>query len=185
MPANTSKRRGFTLPEVLVTLAIVATLAAVLIPSLNNQLSKGDAGRLTSDLVAIQTAVGAFVSDVRRYPADLTDLETRPVGENDLLNAPFGSVLVAKWRGPYLSKELSTGGGMPTGYGATISGNFSKDAVYNAIDYLKISVGPITEAEFNNIDQIIDESASSSSGQLRFDGTSISGTATFYAVPIQ
>lgn len=185
MPANTRTRRGFTLPEVLVTLAIVATLAAVLMPALNNQLSKGDAGRLTSDLVAIQTAVGAFTSDVRRYPGNIDDLKTKPVStEDDILGNDFGAVLVAKWRGPYLSKDL-TGGGMPTGYGATISGIFTKDTLYNDINYLKISVGPITEAEFNNIDQIIDESANSSTGQLRFTGTAASGTATFYAVPIQ
>lgn len=184
MPANTRERRGFTLPEVLVTLAIVATLAAVLVPALNNQLSKGDAGRLTSDIVAIQTAVGAFVSDVRRYPADLTDLKTKPgAADLDVLGNAFGNVLIAKWRGPYLSKDLS-GGGMPTGYGSTISGTFSSSS-YNDIQYLTIAVGPITEAEFSNIDQIIDESANSTTGQLRFAGTSASGTASFFAVPIQ
>ncbi|MDQ6718185.1 MAG: type II secretion system GspH family protein, partial [Gemmatimonadota bacterium] len=42
-------RRGFTLAEVLVTLAIIAVMAAVLLPALNSQISKGDAGRLASD----------------------------------------------------------------------------------------------------------------------------------------
>lgn len=178
-------RRGFTLPEVLVTLAIVATLAAVLLPALNNQLSKGDAGRLTSDLVAVQTAIGAFTSDVRRYPADLTDLKTKPASsESDVLGNPFGSVLINKWRGPYLSKDFTTN--MPTGYGANINGSFAASATsdYNGIQYVKVTVSPLTEAEFNNIDQIIDETANSGSGQLRFS-TSNSGTATFYAVPIQ
>jgi prepilin-type N-terminal cleavage/methylation domain-containing protein len=180
-------RRGFTLPEVLVTIAIVATLAAVLLPALNNQLSKGDAGRLTSDLVAVQTAVGAFTSDVRRYPRILTDLKTRPEGTaDDILDNEYTAALVAKWRGPYLSKDLSNSD-LPTGYGASIQGTFaaSDPSEYNGIRYLTISVSPITEAEFNNIDQIIDETANSSTGQLRFDGTAVSGTATFYAVPIQ
>src|SRR5688500_4213907 len=115
---RTASRGGFTLPEVLVTIAIVATLAAVLLPALNNQLSKGDAGRLTSDLVAVQTAVGAFTSDVRRYPLDLTDLKTKPAGSDlDILGAAYGTTLVNKWRGPYLSKDLSSGS-MPTGFGA-------------------------------------------------------------------
>ena len=177
-------RRGFTLPEVLVTLAIVATLAAVLLPALNNQLSKGDAGRLTSDLVAVQTAVGAFTSDVRRYPLDLTDLKTKPAsGDLDILGAAYGATLVNRWRGPYLSKDLSSTN-MPTGFGANIAGTFTSTS-YNGINYLTISVSPITLAEFNNIDQIIDETASSGAGQLTFTGTSVSGTATFYAVPIQ
>lgn len=177
-------RRGFTLPEVLVTLAIVATLAAVLLPALNNQLSKGDAGRLTSDLLAVQTAVGAFTSDVRRFPADLTDLKTKPGSSDlDVLGNAFGSVLINKWRGPYLSKDLS-GSDMPTGYGSTISGGFTRTS-YNGIEYLTITVTPLTPAEFNNIDQIIDETANSTAGQMRFSGNATSGTATFYAVPIQ
>ena len=179
-----SARRGFTLPEVLVTIAIVAVLAAVLLPALNNQLSKGDAGRLTSDLVAVQTAVGAYTSDVRRFPLDLTDLKTKPGStELDILGNAFGSVLINKWRGPYLSKDLS-GGNMPTGYGANITGTFTKTS-YNGIEYLTISVSPLTEAEFNNIDQIIDETANSAAGQLIFTGPATAGTATFYAVPIQ
>lgn len=181
---KTKAPRGFTLPEVLVTIAIVATLAAVLLPALNNQLSKGDAGRLTSDLVAVQTAVGAFTSDVRRYPLDLTDLITRPVSSDlDVLGNSFGSVLINKWRGPYLSKELSSGD-MPTGYGSKISGTFTR-TTYNSISYLTVSVTPMTPAEFDNIDQIIDETANSTTGQLRYTGNSVSGTATFYAVPIQ
>lgn len=177
-------RPGFTLPEVLVTIAIVATLAAVLLPALNNQLSKGDASRLTSDLVAVQTAVGAFTSDVRRYPLDLTDLKTKPAsGDLDILGAAFGATLVSKWRGPYLSKDLSSSN-MPTGFGANITGTFTSTS-YNGINYLTISVAPLTLAEFNNIDQIIDETANSSTGQLTFTGSSTSGTATFYAVPIQ
>lgn len=175
-------RRGFTLPEVLVTIAIVATLAAVLLPALNNQLSKGDAGRLTSDIVAVQTAVGAFTSDVRRYPADLTDLKTRPgSGELDILGSSYGATLIAKWRGPYLSKDLSSND-LPTGFGASIKGNFTT-ASYNGISYLTITVSPLTLAEFNNIDQIIDESANSTTGQLRYN--SVSSSADFYAVPIQ
>ncbi|MEO7647155.1 MAG: type II secretion system protein [Gemmatimonadaceae bacterium] len=184
MMKNKKARRGFTLPEVLVTLAIVATLSAVLLPALNNQLSKGDAGRLTSDLVAVQTAVGAFTSDVRRYPLDLTDLIAKPGSADlDVLGNAFGAVLINKWRGPYLSKELS-GTNLPTGYGVNISGTFTRTS-YNAIEYLTITIPSLTAAEFNNIDQIIDETANSSTGQLRFTVSGTSTTTTFYAAPIQ
>lgn len=178
-------RGGFTLPEVLVTIAIVATLAAVLLPALNNQLSKGDAGRLTSDLVAVQTAVGAFTSDVRRYPRLLVDLKTKPSATaDDILNSDYTAQLVSKWRGPYLSKDLTNNDSLATGYGANIRGTFTSES-YNGIQYLTISVRSLTEAEFNNIDQIIDETASSSTGQLRYAVSGTVGTATFYAIPIQ
>lgn len=176
-----SGRRGFTLPEVLVTLAIVATLAAVLLPALNNQLSKGDSGRVSSDLVAVQTAIGAFASDVRRYPSTLLQLKTAPGGSaTDILGNQYGSTLVLKWRGPYLSKDLGTGNTMPTGFGATVSASFAK-VTYNDISYLAIVTDGLTTAEFNNIDQILDETANSAAGQFKLSGTS----AVFAAVPIQ
>lgn len=173
--------KGFTLPEVLVTIAIVATLAAVLVPALINQISKGDAGRITSDLVAVQTAIGAFTSDTRRYPSALVQLKTVPGDtDDDILGNDFGTVLVKKWRGPYLSKDVNVSNAMPTGSGATISAAFGS-ASYNGINYVTISLSPLTVNEFNNVDQIIDESVSSSGGQLTLSGT----TATFAAVPIQ
>lgn len=175
------RRRGFTLPEVLVTLAIIATLSAVLLPALNNQLSKGDSGRISSDLVAVQTAIGAFTSDVRRYPSALVQLKTAPISTaDDILTNDFGTTLILKWRGPYLSKDLNGSDAMPTGYGSTISASFSTKT-YNGIPYLAILTTGLTTAEFNNIDQILDETANSATGQFTLSGT----TAVFAALPIQ
>jgi prepilin-type N-terminal cleavage/methylation domain-containing protein len=174
-------RAGFTLPEVLVTLAIVATLTAVLLPALNNQLSKGDASRVTNDIVAIRTAVGAFTSDVRRYPSALVQLKTKPLATDvDVLGNQFGGTLIQRWRGPYLSKDLNGSNAMPTGYGGIISGTMGQTS-YNGIPYLNIQITGLTTDEFNNIDQIIDETASSSTGQLTLSGT----TAVWAATPIQ
>ncbi len=179
--ANSGERAAFTLPEVLVTLAIVATLTAVLLPALNNQLSKGDASRLTNDVVAVQTAIGAFTSDVRRYPSALVQLKTAPVSSaTDILGNQLGSSLIQRWRGPYLSKDLNASNAIPTGYGAIISAAFTQ-VTYNGIPYLTIQITGLTTAEFNNIDQIIDETASSSTGQLTLSGT----TAVWAATPIQ
>jgi len=175
------RRLGFTLPEVLVTLAIVATLTAVLLPALNNQLSKGDASRVTNDLVAIRTAVGAFTSDVRRYPSALVQLKTAPLSSaTDVLGNTFGNTLILRWRGPYLSKDLDGNNAMPTGYGGVISSSLGQ-ITYNGVPYLTISVTGLTTTEFNNIDQIIDETANSSTGQMTLSGT----TAVWAATPIQ
>lgn len=180
-PGRLDLRAGFTLPEVLVTLAIVATLTAVLLPALNNQLSKGDASRVTNDIVAIRTAVGAFTSDVRRYPSALIQLRTAPLNTaTDVLGNQFGSTLIQRWRGPYLSKDLNASNAMPTGYGAIISGTMGQTS-YNGIPYLNIQITGLTTEEFNNIDQIIDETASSTAGQLTLSGT----TAVWAATPIQ
>lgn len=173
-------RKGFTLPEVLVTLAIVATLAAVLLPALNSQLSKGDAGRAASDIVSLQTAVGAFASDVRRYPDSLSQLTTAITTSNkDINGVNYTSGLVAKWKGPYLSKSL-VGGILPTSFGANIGADFASLAL-GGVNFLTVTFSPIAQADFDKVDLIIDETVSSSTGQLQFSGT----TGTFYAAPLQ
>lgn len=179
-------RRGFTLPEVLITIAIVATLAAVLLPALNSQLTKGEASRASNDLLAVQTAVNTFVSDVRRYPASLSHL-TNPITNvmTDINGNVYPTPLVARWKGPYLAKEL-TNSNLVTGFGAQIQGPFIKSPSneFNGIPYVKVDTRVITLDDFNRLDEIIDETPNSSTGQLRWAST-LSGTVSFYAVPIQ
>ena len=69
-----SSRRGFTLPEVLVTVTIVAVLAAVMVPAVLNQVGKGDVPSVAGDLGAIRTAITTFAADTRRFPGHLSDL---------------------------------------------------------------------------------------------------------------
>ena len=175
------KRRGFTLAEVLVTLAIIAVMAAVLLPALNSQLQKGDAGRLASDLTNIQTAAQAFVSDVHRFPASVTELTTALTsGSADLSSTTIPATLVAKWKGPYLAKDVvgNTAGGV-------ISPTFTSVAGANAVDYLTVTITGVSVTDFSNLEAILDEgttsSTSSTAGSIHYSGT----TLTFLALPIQ
>lgn len=181
--APATRRRGFTLPEVLVTIAIVATLAAVLLPALNSQLTKGEASRASNDLLAIQTAINTFVSDVRRYPASLSHLTAPITGLSDLKAIPYPATRASKWKGPYLAKELTSTGTLATGFGAQIQGAFTMP-VYNGIPYVTVAMLPVPLDDFDDLDEIIDETFSTTAGQLRYVATS-SGVASFYAVPVQ
>lgn len=179
-------RGGFTLPEVLVTIAIVATLAAVLLPALNSQLTKGEASRASNDLLAVQTAINTFVSDVRRYPDSLVHLTTAiTTARKDINGNLYPTKLVARWKGPYLAEEL-VDNKMVTGFGGEIQADFIKSPSneFNGISYVKVDIMPITLDEFNGLDEIIDDIANSTTGQLRWSATS-SGIASFYAVPVQ
>src|SRR4051812_48260364 len=69
-------RAGFTLPEVLVTITLIAVLASVVVPTIISQVRKGDPARMGSDFQAIRGATEQFLTDVRKYPSSITALTT-------------------------------------------------------------------------------------------------------------
>ena len=97
-------RRGFTLAEVLVTVTIVAVLAAVMVPAVINQVAKGDVPSVAQDFSGIQTAVTTFATDVHRFPSQLSQLGGSFITSTakDFSGTAFGADS-ARFRGPYAS----------------------------------------------------------------------------------
>ncbi|HEY9226538.1 MAG TPA: prepilin-type N-terminal cleavage/methylation domain-containing protein [Gemmatimonadaceae bacterium] len=124
------RRSGFTLPEILVTVTVIAVLAAAVVPAVTQYVNKGNAPASQQDIQQLQNAVTGFTADVRHYPGDLQQLVTPIVatsGSGDSLNldgaaspVQFTAVEAARWRGPYTSAAIttsSTGGGQFTSNG--------------------------------------------------------------------
>ncbi len=93
---NRNRRRsGFTLLEILVVVAIIALLAAFVVPSLIGVQSKQEI-KLTQTAVSsagpISMAVDTFRLDVGRYPKELAELSNKPDDEEE----------GKKWNGPYI-----------------------------------------------------------------------------------
>jgi prepilin-type N-terminal cleavage/methylation domain-containing protein len=125
-------RRGFTLPEVLVTVTVVAVLAAVVVPAVTQYASKGDSPATQSDVNQLVTAVTSFTSDVRKYPGDLRQLAqtiaTSGTGiSSDANTGTYSAADVLKWHGPYTPSTLTTSG-------------------YAMISGLQVQVGPALTA---------------------------------------
>jgi prepilin-type N-terminal cleavage/methylation domain-containing protein len=195
---NRSKKRGFSLGEILVAVAIMAVVAAVVIPSIGSQLNKGETGRVTSDLVNVRSAVEEFLADVRRYPSAMSQLQTKPgalVPADTGANASgmYAASQVARWKGPYMTKDFSVSG--VTGYGATMLVQFK---VCNATGtgvctanpagqrYLTIVlVGP-TQAEALLIDAGMDDGVLTT-GQVLWvtGGGAQPDTLKYLSLPIQ
>ena len=88
-------RKGFTLVELLVVMAIIALLAALVGPRLFPKLGKGKQSACSAQIELIGQGLDHFRLDVGRYP-------TTQEGLNALMANPG----VEKWDGPYLKKAL-------------------------------------------------------------------------------
>lgn len=88
-------RKGFTLLELLVVVAIIGLLAAYVGPKYFNQLGRSEQAAAKSQIDAFKKALGAYRIDMGAYP-------TSEEGLSALINKPGDSSQAAKWNGPYL-----------------------------------------------------------------------------------
>jgi general secretion pathway protein G len=88
-------RKGFTLVELLVVMAIIAMLAALVGPKLFPKLGKGKQSAAKAQIELIGQALDQFRLDTSRYP-------TTQEGLGALMTNPG----VDNWEGPYLKKAL-------------------------------------------------------------------------------
>lgn len=69
MAGKTFEQSGFTLIEVMITVAIVAILAAIALPSYQDYVRRGNIPEATSELTARRTAMEQWFQDNRDYSA--------------------------------------------------------------------------------------------------------------------
>jgi prepilin-type N-terminal cleavage/methylation domain-containing protein len=181
------KKVGFTLAEILIALALIAVLAAVLLPSVAGQIMKGDTGRTMQDLDALRAGVDQFLADVHRYPQKVSHLTTKILSTDEDVNGTvYPGGLVAKWTGPYVTKPLNDASVLPTGFGANIRDSLQRVAV-NGVNYVTVVIAGIDSAAFARLDLEIDGVSTSLTnsrtlGLLRW----VTGdTAKYLATPIQ
>jgi general secretion pathway protein G len=68
------KKNGFTLIEILVVLAIIATLLSLVTPRYFDSISRSKEKILKNDLIVMREAIDKFYSDKNAYPDSLEDL---------------------------------------------------------------------------------------------------------------
>lgn len=177
MLKNHPRRTGFTLPEVLVTVAIVAILAAVVVPTVTNQISKGDDANLTSNVASLRTGITAFVSDVRKFPSRLQHLLTQPVAtDDDVTGGDYGTLAVSRWRGPYQTGSLRAAAATAADsvlIGLAYAVDSLSDTSFTPAGngYVGLTLGGVASASAAaHIDSLIDGGTGQTAGNLRWAG---------------
>lgn len=95
MNIRMKKRKGiscFTLMEMAVVMAIIATLATIVTPVYFNHVKKARAGTARAQIALLEQAIMDFRLDVGRLPSSLDDLVKNSGSE--------------KWNGPYLKRSV-------------------------------------------------------------------------------
>ena len=176
---------GFTLAEILIALALIAILAAVLLPTVAGQILKGDAARVMQDLEAVRSGADQFLADVHRYPGRYAHLSNSIVNtETDINGSTYPNGLVSKWSGPYVTRDTTEDGTVLTGFGGEIQNTFTKTLNTNGVNYLTILIVGIAQPDFERIDTQLDGSVGATTGQLRWAAGG-GDTVKFLATPIQ
>lgn len=92
-------RPGYSLMEILVAVAIIATLATIVAPRLFGQLDRSRVTAAETQIRMLETALDTMRLDIGRYPSEQEGLA--------LLRAPTDGV-TATWAGPYLDESVPT-----------------------------------------------------------------------------
>jgi prepilin-type N-terminal cleavage/methylation domain-containing protein len=95
------RQRGFTLPEILIGIAIVALFATLIVSTFSGDSSKG--AKLLSDMTTLRDALNRAKTDMGGIPNRFSVLWTR----TDAIAANmFNGVLATdSWSGPYIERE--------------------------------------------------------------------------------
>ena len=135
MKAMGNRRRGFTLIEVLMVVAILVLLAGVLVVSLGQTGEKTNIKLARVFVAKVADALDRYKLSIGHYPTD------EEGGLEALLKCPdFGgdAKMVEKWEGPYLASEPLDPWGSKLGY--TVTDPTSPDA--QTIPFKIWSFGP-------------------------------------------
>src|SRR5262249_5227243 len=121
---NRARRRaGFTLIETIVTVGLLAVIAAFVIPTVIQKAGSRDHVKVQNDLNAVQTAIETFATDSKAgFPHQISALTTKPVaGTTRLIDSTaLTANQVSAWNGPYIGATISSAAGdsLSTGFTA-------------------------------------------------------------------
>lgn len=97
---NSTKKRGFTLIEILIVVVILSILAITVVPQFLDQPAKARVARAQSDIQNLKKALSMYKLDNFNYPSTSQGLES-------LVNKPGGQPMAKNWKpGGYIERMI-------------------------------------------------------------------------------
>jgi prepilin-type N-terminal cleavage/methylation domain-containing protein len=191
--ASEGGRDGFTVIEVLIGILLIAIMSAAVIPALMGRIRDAQTSALSQSLFSLSLAIFEYRKAVTAYPPELVFLATKPgPTTTDLCGNQIGGNNANSWRGPYVSRELVTGG---VGIGdAQIVNTLRRTPASPALPTtLFIDVGMVDEKSAEDMEAQFDGTpANLGTGTIRYTTAAVgslpaatAGTVNLsYAIPV-
>jgi general secretion pathway protein G len=96
---ETGSKRGFTLIELIVVMAVIATLASVIAPALFRHVGAARVQAARDELATLDLALRSYRLDNGAYP-------TTEQGLAALRERPSAEPVPWRWKGPYLKRAI-------------------------------------------------------------------------------
>ena len=178
MTGRHGRRAGFTLLEVVITLAIVAMLAAVLTPQVLSRMTSASSATLLSTLTGLQDAATAHRGDTGRYPQTLGQLTTEPTsGVRDSCGRLVPGSALDAWSGPYLDRNVATTG-IEIG-GSVIAATVRRvPATYSDVGTLYIDVTGVDKEVADEMERSMDGTIDYANGSILWSQVGTTGRGT-------
>lgn len=154
-------KRGFTLIEMMVVIAIIAVLAAVVAPQAFKAIDKAKYSGTIEDFNSIKTAAAAYYADLGSYPSSCAT--------DALCTTQFCTGEgITGWDGPYLDKWPSGGR-----LSATSKYTFTNNTAGNGVEFgaaaneTFITITNTTAAQLTKLDTSLDGNNGANAGNVQ------------------
>lgn len=165
----------------MVTLAIIAVLAAVMIPTIRGRLQDSYEDAIVAEFTSLASAVQAYRQDVGKYPPALDYLSALRASPVDRCGVALSANAQANWRGPYVSRVIANVANYVFAQKDSIIDVLTTEATPPPAGFFIRLAGPDTLTA-HNIDLRIDGAVNSAAGQLRWT-TNATDTWVDYIIP--
>ena len=175
MPVKSDRTtRGFSLVEILVALAIIAAVAAILIPGVANRVRQSESSSIAATLDALRAGILEYRADVRRYPTNLQYLSEQPANAEDICGRDVPAGFLANWKGPYVNRPI-TAAGLKVADATIVDAISLSPLTFTATTSgeLTIQVQEVDSAVARSIERGVDTTLDFATGTIRW--TDVSG----------